>query len=114
MNQTQKPKPPLNPRSISNNNIPVSAAAKPIVRSQSHDVNMQNADGAKQPTKCSLSESALDKAKYSRPKPIKEQATAATIEEDVCSTDSSLMEDDVKKKKRKLFTFSKKNKTKGD
>lgn len=118
----QKPRPPPpNNRSISNNNITVSTTVKPsvIMRSQSQDINVLNTDIMKPPTKSSLSESSLmdsQKLKTARPKSIKEQqqTSTSTIEEDVCSTDSSLMEDDVKKKKRKLFTFTKKNKTKGD
>ncbi|KAJ8955299.1 hypothetical protein NQ314_006912 [Rhamnusium bicolor] len=68
--------------------------------------------------KSSLSDTCLDTNKVKpvpiRPITIKEQPSVS-LEDDVCSTDSSVLdENDVKKKKRKLFTFSKKSKNKGD
>lgn len=65
--------------------------------------------------KNSHSDTCLDNE--ARPKPIrqrtiKEQASVS-VEDDLCSTDSSVVDEDVKKKKRKLFPgFSKKSKMK--
>ncbi|ERL89395.1 hypothetical protein D910_06764 [Dendroctonus ponderosae] len=64
--------------------------------------------------KSAASEGNLESAK-ARPAAIPEKAClpkkAISIEDDICSTDSSLIEDgEVKKKRRKLFTFSKKSK----
>ncbi|XP_057652374.1 stromal interaction molecule homolog [Diorhabda carinulata] len=44
---------------------------------------------------------------------IQEQPTSS-MEEDICSTDSSMIDEEIKKKKRKLNFFSKKSKNKGD
>lgn len=108
--------PPPNNRSISNNNIVVNTT-KPasIVRSYSQDINMSAPDLLASKQKNSQSDSSLDNQNKPRPirqKTIKEQPSVS-IEEDLCSTDSSVVDEDIKKKKKKLFPgFSKKNKIK--
>lgn len=87
-----------------------------MTRSQSQDTNVGTAAAAADlKSKSSQSDNSLDsapKSKSLRPTTIKE--ASGTIEEDVCSTDSSLMDEETKKKKKKLFGFSKKSKGKGD
>lgn len=65
--------------------------------------------------KNSQSDTSLDNPSKPRPvrqKTIKEQPSAS-VEDDLCSTDSSVVDEDIKKKKRKLFPgFSKKSKIK--
>lgn len=86
-----------------------------MVRSYSQDINMNPPDTFSSKQKNSHSDTCLDnqsKLKPVRQKTIKEQPSVS-IEDDVCSTDSSVVDDDVKKKKRKLFPgFSKKSKLK--
>ncbi|EFA02431.1 stromal interaction molecule homolog isoform X2 [Tribolium castaneum] len=103
-----------NPRSISNNNIPLTNKSSQMTRSFSQDTNVGTLDSVK--PKSSLSDTSLDaplKPKPLRQTTIKEQPSAS-IEEDICSTDSSLMDEDIKKKKKKLFAFTKKSKGKND
>lgn len=96
-------------KSASQSSINVKPAApvpKAVVRSLTQEINIEDIPKAK----ASSSESNL------RPTPIRENPAdvprkAVSIEDDICSTDSSLIEDgDGKKKKRKLFNFSKKSK----
>lgn len=86
-----------------------------MTRSFSQDTNVgTNVDLVK--AKSSQSDTSLDapvKPKPLRQTTIKEQP-CASLEEDICSTDSSLMDEDIKKKKKKLFVFAKKNKGKND
>ncbi|XP_044254508.1 stromal interaction molecule homolog isoform X2 [Tribolium madens] len=103
-----------NPRSISNNNISVTSKSSQMTRSFSQDTNVGVLDSIK--PKSSQSDTSLDapvKPKPLRQTTIKEQPSAS-IEDDICSTDSSLMDEDIKKKKKKLFAFAKKNKGKND
>jgi hypothetical protein len=103
-----------NPRSISNNNISVATKSSPMTRSLSQDINVGTVDSSR--PKSSHSDTSLDapaKPKPLRQTTIKEQP-CASVEDDICSTDSSLMDEDIKKKKKKLFVFSKKNKGKND
>lgn len=85
-----------------------------ISRSYSHDINIFCNENR---PKSSLSDNSLDTGKMRqalKPMTIKEQPSAS-IEDDICSTDSSVLDDsELKKKKRKLFTFSKKGKNKGE
>lgn len=81
-----------------------------MTRSVSQDINVGVSTDLARP-KSAYSDSSLDgvaKPKPLRPMTIKEQPSVS-LEEDVCSTDSSLMDEDVKKKKKKLFGFSKKS-----
>lgn len=88
-----------------------------MIRSYSQDINMNPPpDSLSSKQKNSHSDTCLDN--QNKPKPpirqrtIKEQPSVS-IEDDVCSTDSSVVDEDIKKKKRKLFPgFSKKNKIK--
>lgn len=64
--------------------------------------------------KNSTSDTALNTECSSKQIPKKE-SQLALHEDDVCSTDSSVLDEvDAKKKKRKIFTFTKKNKNKRD
>nr|CAH7722133.1 unnamed protein product [Callosobruchus chinensis] len=102
-----------NPKSVSQSNIFVNPAVKSssMTRSYSQDINVSPTDGR---PKSSLSDTSLEVAKVKPLKQIKEQPTAS-MEDDVCSTDSSVLDEtDSKKKKRsKLFSFNKKGKNKG-
>lgn len=96
-------------KSASQSNISVKPTTKAFVRSLTQDINL---DEFLKP-KASASEGTLDATK--RPSATQEvhvlSKKAISIEDDVCSTDSSLIEDvEVKKKKRKLFNFSKRTK----
>lgn len=87
-----------------------------MVRSQSQDINMGVPDSSTlgQP-KPSQSDGSLDRAAKPtslRHATIKEQPSVS-MEDDLCSTDSSLLEEDIKKKKRKIFAFAKKGKSRG-
>lgn len=88
---------------------------KPMLRSFSQDIQMNPAlEMASGKPKTSHSETSLDnplKPKVVKQRTIKEQPSIS-IEEDVCSTDSSVIDEEIKKKKRKLFGFSKKSKIK--
>ncbi|VEN58428.1 unnamed protein product [Callosobruchus maculatus] len=103
-----------NPKSVSQSNIYVNPSAKStsMTRSYSQDINFSPTDSR---PKSSLSDTSLEVAKVKPLKQIKEQPTVS-VEDDVCSTDSSVLdESDSKKKKRsKLFSFNKKGKNKGD
>ncbi|KAK5643435.1 hypothetical protein RI129_007280 [Pyrocoelia pectoralis] len=101
-------------RSISNNNVSSSLRSGNIIRSYSQDINLIS-ELAMHP-KPAHSENALDrvvKQKNLKQQAIKEQSSIAH-EDDVYSTDSSLIDDEMKKPKRKLFGFSKKSKPKND
>ncbi|KAJ3658098.1 hypothetical protein Zmor_009857 [Zophobas morio] len=103
-----------NPRSISNNNISMTTRTSPMTRSLSQDINVGGVESGR--PKSSHSDTSLDvpaRPKSLRHTPIKE-LPAPSMEEDVCSTDSSLMDEDIKKKKKKLFGFAKKGKGKSD
>lgn len=108
--------PPPNNRSVSNNNININPT-KPasIVRSYSQDINMNPPDSLATKQKNSHSDTCLDnqhKPKPIRQRTIKEQPSVS-VEDDLCSTDSSVVDEDIKKKKRKLFSgFSRKSKLK--
>lgn len=85
-----------------------------MTRSLSQDINAGALESGR--PKSSHSDTSLDaipKVKSLRHSVIREQPST-TLEEDVCSTDSSQMDEEVKKKKKKLFGFSKKNKGKND
>ncbi|KAJ8919442.1 hypothetical protein NQ315_016540 [Exocentrus adspersus] len=106
------------PKSISQSNIAVNPLPKSalITRSVSQDIATAVADPVA--PKSSLSDTCLENNKVKpaiiRPTTIKERPSVS-VEDDICSTDSSVLdESDIKKKKRKLFTFSKKSKNKGD
>nr|CAH7726096.1 unnamed protein product [Callosobruchus chinensis] len=103
-----------NPKSVSQSNIFVNPAVKSssMTRSYSQDINVSPTDGR---PKSSLSDTSLEVTKVKPLKQIKEQPTVS-MEDDVCSTDSSVLDEtDSKKKKRsKLFSFNKKGKNKGD
>lgn len=113
---TVRPKFSSNPRSISNNNISLPNKSSSITRSLSQDINVGALESSK--PKSSHSDTSLDappRIRSLRHSTIREQTSSSTaLDEDVCSTDSSLMDEDVKKKKKKLFGFSKKNKGKND
>ncbi|XP_066137742.1 stromal interaction molecule homolog [Euwallacea fornicatus] len=93
-------------KSASQSNI----SAKPtkiFTRSLTQDINVEEIPK----TKSSSSEGTLETVKQ-RPSTIQETSIlpkkTVSIEDDICSTDSSLIEEgEVKKKKRKLFNFSK-------
>lgn len=96
-------------KSASQSNISVKPTTKTFARSLTQEINL---DEFLKP-KASASEGTLDATK--RPSATQEvhvlPKKAISIEDDVCSTDSSLIEDvEVKKKKRKLFNFSKRSK----
>lgn len=103
-------------RSISNNNILASSMKSgSMVRSVSQDTHVGLPDGIFSQPKPSQSESSLDrsiKVKSVRQQTIKEQPSIS--HEDDLSTDSSLVDEEIKKRKRKLFGFPKKSKAKGD
>lgn len=119
------PKLASHPKSISQSNIAIHPVSKTtntsMSRSYSHEIGTLGTDAK---PKTSISESNLEtqkpkpsSANSSKPLAIKElkEHTSVTPEEDICSTDSSVLDDsDVKKKKRKLFTFTKKGKNKAD
>nr|QZZ63291.1 stromal interaction molecule-like protein [Leptinotarsa decemlineata] len=105
------------PKSISQSNISMNPPLKStsMVRSVSQDIHTSITDLK---PKSSLSDTSLDvskvKAGTMRQMTIKEQPSVS-LEDDICSTDSSIIdENDIKKKKRKLIFFSKKSKNKGD
>lgn len=105
------------PRSVSNNDIHVATPPKSgMIRAYSQDSNivLETLGRAKAHATTSSSDPSLEGAARLPSRSSTRELQYGSIEEDVCSTDSSLMEDDVKKKKRKLFSFAKKNKTKGD
>lgn len=85
------------------------------MRSYSQDINFNPTEAVLSKPKLAHSDTSLDgqaKLKTVKPKTIKEQASFS-VDDDVCSTDSSVIEEEVKKKKRKLFSgFSKKSKLK--
>ncbi|RZB94454.1 stromal interaction molecule -like [Asbolus verrucosus] len=103
-----------NPRSISNNNISIASRSSPMTRSLSQDINVGVLDSGR--PKSSHSDTSLDAP--SKPKPLRQttikEQPCASLEDDICSTDSSLMDEDIKKKKKKLFVFAKKSKGKND
>ncbi|XP_025836919.1 uncharacterized protein LOC112903991 isoform X1 [Agrilus planipennis] len=109
---------PTSIRSASNNNILISSKGSQMVRSQSQDINVALLENATSNPKPAQSESALDhnikcKVIAARPQlPTAKEQSPLALEDDVCSTDSSVMDDEVKKRKRKIFGFSKKNKNK--
>lgn len=99
-------------KSASQSNISVKpiGAGKSFTRSLTQEMNVEEISLAK----AAASEGNLELAK-ARPAVIPEKTClpkkAISIEDDICSTDSSLIEEgEVKKKRRKLFTFSKKSK----
>ncbi|KAB0799344.1 hypothetical protein PPYR_07224 [Photinus pyralis] len=101
-------------RSSSNNNIPSSLKSANIIRSSSQDINISS-EIATCPKPAS-SENALDrvvKQKNFKQQMIKEQPSIS-LEDDIYSTDSSLIDDEMKKPKRKLFGFSRRSKPKYD
>lgn len=105
---------PPSSRSSSNNNIPSSLKSANIIRSSSHDINISS-EIATCPKPAS-SENALDrvvKQKNFKQQMIKEQPSIS-LEDDIYSTDSSLIDDEMKKPKRKLFGFSRRSKPKYD
>ncbi|XP_060530320.1 stromal interaction molecule homolog [Cylas formicarius] len=100
-----------NPKSISQSNISMNPPLpKPISRAFSQDINLEDVPRPK----ISASEGALEKKTLSSKQlAIQENVEVPKqippIEDDICSTDSSLIEEgEVKKKKRKLFNFAKK------
>lgn len=106
-------------KSISQSNIAVTPIPKlaPMVRSCSQDINVCPAEPAV--PKSSLSDTCIDTNKILKPVPIRpmtiREQPSMSLEDDVCSTDSSVLdESEGKKKKRKLFNFSKKGKNKAD
>lgn len=108
--------PPPTNRSVSNNSIVVNPP-KPVsmVRSYSQDINTSPPDPLSSKQKNSHSDTCLDN--QNKPKPIRQRTIkeqpSVSIEDDVCSTDSSVVDEDIKKKKKKLFpVFSKKSKIK--
>lgn len=106
---------PLSLRSISNNNIVSSSKSGNMTRSQSQDISLISEIVSSHP-KAAQSENALDhgsKSKAGKPQTIKEQPSVS-LEDEVYSTDSSLIDEEIKKRKRKLFGFPKRNKTKRD
>lgn len=105
-------------RSISNNNI-LACPTKGghMVRSHSQDINtcLPDSSAFGQP-KPSQSDGSLDRAVRpitTKHATIKEQPSVS-VEDDLCSTDSSLIEEDIKKRKKKMFLFNKKGKSRGD
>lgn len=104
-------------RSSSNNNIVVPSKKSNMVRSYSQDTAIASPETSSMKQKPSYSDSSLDHSTKSKPliqKTIKEQSPGV-VEDDIYSTDSSIIDEDIKKKKRKLFPgFSKKSKAKGD
>lgn len=87
----------------------------PIVRSFSTDIAVSEAKSKNSHPDTNIEAQKAKATSTSSVKQltIKEQPSA--LEDDICSTDSSVLdENDVKKKKRKLFTFTKKNKNKAD
>lgn len=85
-----------------------------MIRSASQDVSII---GTIPKPKSSLSDNSLEAhiPKNSAKQITKKESQSSFPEDDVCSTDSSVLDEvDVKKKKRKLFTFSKKNKNKAE
>ncbi|KAK4886802.1 hypothetical protein RN001_003073 [Aquatica leii] len=102
-------------RSISNNNLLSSLKSGNITRSFSQEVSVSAENLAIHP-KGAQSETSLDrvvKQKSIKQQTIKEQPSIS-LEDDIYFTDSSLIEEDNKKHKRKLFGFSKKSKPKND
>ncbi|KAF5274302.1 hypothetical protein FQR65_LT04420 [Abscondita terminalis] len=102
-------------RSVSNNNLPGSLKLGNITRSFSQEVSLSAENLAVHP-KAAHSENSLDrvvKQKTLKQQTIKEQPSIS-LEDDIYFTDSSIIEEDNKKQKRKLFGFSKKSKPKND
>lgn len=103
-------------KSISQSNISLNPPIKlsSMTRSASQDISII---GSVSKPKSYLSDNSLEAQTpktYSK-QIAKKESQSCLPEDDVCSTDSSVLDEvDVKKKKRKLFTFTKKNKTKGD
>lgn len=104
-------------RSISNNNILLSSLKSgSMVRSYSQDVGPCPPENINISPKPAQSETALDrtvKQKTVKQQTIKEQPSVS-LEDDVYSTDSSMVDEEIKKRKRKIFGFPKKSKPKGD
>lgn len=115
-NRAQSPQQSLNVRSTSNNSI--NNHSNNILRSQSHETSMSMVETltSTQMPKISQSETSLESIQLvtvpSKQKLLRDQPSVA-LEEDICSTDSSTVDEEVKKRRRKLFPgFSKKNKSK--
>lgn len=103
-------------KSISQSNISINPPVKSstMFRSASHETSLM---GPFSKPKCSASDNILEAQlkESSSQQSIKKESQTCFPEDDVCSTDSSVLdESDGKKKKRKLFTFTKKNKNKGN
>lgn len=99
-------------RSISNTNILNNNKPSNMIRSYSQDINIGATEAHIPNTKSSYSDTSLDymdkrKSKKSQYKQqtIKEQPSASN--EDICSTDSSVVDEDIKRKKKKFFSFGK-------
>lgn len=127
-NRTQSQQPLQQLRTSSNNSI----NNNNMLRLQSHEANMStidaqipkliqidNTDITQQPQPQQLQQSQqsqqfIKNLTVRQQKILKDQATSAlSPEEDVCSTDSSTVDEEVKRRRRKLFSgFSKKNKSK--
>lgn len=85
-----------------------------MVRSYSQDVNVNQSEPYAPPAKSSYSDPSLDHAEkkrrskkfnYGKQQTIKEQPSAST--EDIYSTDSSVVDEDIRRKKKKFFSFGK-------
>lgn len=102
-------------RSLSNNNIVTASKKGAMVRSHSQEVSLIPIESVIRPK--AYSDTSLDHPIKHKPliqKTIKEQPSI-NLEDEVYSTDSSVIDEESRKKKRKLFPgFSKKGKTKGD
>lgn len=86
-----------------------------MVRSFSQDVNVGTTETHMPNSKSSYSDTSLDymDKKKSKKLPYKQQTIReqpSASNEDICSTDSSVIDEDVKRKKKKFFSFGK-NKT---
>lgn len=95
---------------MSQSNISAPLKVTPMVRSVSQDISII---GVIPKPKNSLSDNSLETQTYksSLRHALKKDSPSSLPEDDVCSTDSSVLDEtDGKKKKRKLFTFTKKNK----
>ncbi|CAH1278347.1 unnamed protein product [Diabrotica balteata] len=103
------------PKSISHSQLNVTTANAPS-KAMTRSVSSEIGSPVYETKSKSMSEPSLESAKVKssiRQMTIKEQP-ASSVEEDICSTDSSILDDDIKKKKRKLNFFSKKSKNKAD
>ncbi|KAI4463899.1 stromal interaction molecule [Holotrichia oblita] len=106
-------------RSISNTNMLNNNKTSNMVRSYSQDVNIGATEVCLPNTKSSYSDTSLDymdkrksKKIQHKQQTIREQPSAST--EDICSTDSSVVDEDPKRKKKKFFSFGKKTMEKAD